>query len=117
MANNLVNSDLYQLNLNKAKLKAVTRTSTIFSGFAMVGLVEMSIEVNNDLESDIPAIVLHGFTIVTCLLIGVHLLALMISTCLLPQIETIAQQCSLIGGSQPIVEMNDSKASSKNDER
>lgn len=91
MEPSFVNSDLYRLNLNKAKLKAVTRTSTLFSGFAMVALVEMVIEINNDSKSDIPAYILHAFTIITCMLIGVHLIALMISTCLLPQIETLTQ--------------------------
>ena len=104
MPSTIINSDLYQLNLNKAKLKAVTRTSTIFSGFAMVGLVEMSIEINDHLESDIPPFVLHGFTIITCLLIGVHLLALMISTCLLPQIETIVQHYEQLS---PLIEVQD----------
>lgn len=89
---NILKSDLYSLSLNKAKLKAVCRTSTLFSGFAMVTLVEMQIEINNDLRSEASSIVLHLFTLITCLLIGVHLIALMISTCLLPHIESLVQQ-------------------------
>jgi hypothetical protein len=49
----------------------------------------MSIEVNNDRNSDVPYVILHLFTAIACMLIGVHLIALMISTCLLPHIETI----------------------------
>ena len=81
----------------------------------MVGLVEMSIEMNNDIDSNLTSIVLHAFTICTCLLIGVHLLALMISTCLLPQIETTLQQYNtLVPGST--VEMHESDESTKNNE-
>jgi hypothetical protein len=81
----------------------------------MVGLVEMSIEMNNDLDSVLSSIVLHAFTICTCLLIGVHLLALMISTCLLPQIETTLQQYNTLVP-EPIVELHDSDESSRNND-
>lgn len=38
----------------------------------------------------VPEPILILYAIVTCLLVGVHMLALMISTCILPQIEATA---------------------------
>jgi calcium release-activated calcium channel protein 1 len=127
-----IDSEIQLLNLNKSKLKAVTRTSTLFSGFAMVNkrscsganlahhlnyyfqvaLVEMDIDLNEDSTSEIPSLVLHLFTITTCLLIGVHLVALMISTCLLPHIETIGMKCKSSHNSL-LVATSNSKNSSR----
>lgn len=123
--------EFYRLRLSKSKLKAVTRTSALFSGFAMVAMVELSIDYRDDptiatkaSEAEIystilpallnistnvtrqvvkkiaentsnnprtvPQSVLILYALVTCLLIGVNMLALMISTCILPQIEAVA---------------------------
>lgn len=102
-------SNLYRLRLSKSKLKAVTRTSTLLSGFAMVAMVELNIDfgqnetnnynfLNNTYENvttqiveinsnKIPSWLLILYAIVTCLLVSTHMLALMISTCVLSQVE------------------------------
>lgn len=48
-------------------------------------MVEISLDDHKNSKSSAPLLVVYS--IITCLLVGVHLLALMISTCILPQLE------------------------------
>lgn len=48
-------------------------------------MVEISLDDHKNSSSSAPLLVVYS--IITCLLVGVHLLALMISTCILPQLE------------------------------
>ena len=48
-------------------------------------MVEISLDDHRNSKKSAPLLVVYS--IVTCLLVGVHLLALMISTCILPQLE------------------------------
>ncbi len=128
--------DFYRLKLSKSKLKAVTRTSALFSGFAMVAMVELGLDYSSladETQADdvgirrvtpspiflngsrntteqmiekfivektsrhvIPQAILIIYALVTCLLVGVHMLALMISTCILPQIEAISPESKIL---------------------
>jgi len=76
-----------KLLLSKAKLKAASTTSGLMSGFAMVAMVEIQLDQPDN--AHLPSELCILFSVITTCLISVHVFALMISVCILPNIETI----------------------------
>lgn len=53
------------------------------------------VEVQLDKDTTVPTYMLVAFAICTTLLVAVHMLALMISTCILPNVETVCNLHSI----------------------
>ncbi|XP_066144906.1 calcium release-activated calcium channel protein 1-like [Euwallacea fornicatus] len=86
-----------RLHKSRAKLKATATTSELLSGFAMIAMVELQINT----PTNVPEWLFVMFAVCTTVLVAVHIFALMISTYILPNIESIAKLeiCELISES------------------
>ncbi|CAL8072714.1 unnamed protein product [Orchesella dallaii] len=77
--------DWRRLHLSKAKLSGITEMAAVMAGFSVVATVELQI---ND---DAHPVLLTAFTVTTALLVCTTMMAIMISTCILPHIQVIAE--------------------------
>eukprot|EP00800_Vazella_pourtalesii_P003086 TRINITY_DN1308_c0_g1_i1.p1 TRINITY_DN1308_c0_g1~~TRINITY_DN1308_c0_g1_i1.p1 ORF type:complete len:288 (-),score=44.10 TRINITY_DN1308_c0_g1_i1:36-899(-) len=79
-----------ELHISRNKLKTTSKISALLAGFAMVALIELSIQEYKEDRgvSSVYALTLYG--IVTSVLIFLHIYSLMISTCILPDLDYIA---------------------------
>lgn len=86
-----------RLHKSRAKLKATATTSELLSGFAMIAMVELQINT----PTNVPEWLFVMFAVCTTVLVAVHIFALMISTYILPNIESIAKLeiCEMISES------------------
>lgn len=92
--------------LARAKLKEVSRISALLAGFAMVAMVEVDINTQNSMGMTgsgctdngtclVPNYILILFASVTTVLIAVYLFALMVATCILPNLQTLKANPSM----------------------
>ncbi|KAK2714545.1 calcium release-activated calcium channel protein 1-like isoform X2 [Artemia franciscana] len=77
-----------RLFLSRAKLKAASQASALLAGFAMVAMVEVNFSPAEG--EQLPPGLIVSFAICTVLLVSFNMLALMISTCILPNVDAIA---------------------------
>ncbi|CAF3514115.1 unnamed protein product [Rotaria socialis] len=81
---------IHNLFYRKSKLESVNETSALLSGFAIVAIVELSLDSYKDHSSNDGLIVCYA--IISCLLVGIHLLALLMSMCILPELKCVIRQ-------------------------
>ncbi|CAF0894770.1 unnamed protein product [Adineta steineri] len=81
---------LNNLLYRKSKLESVNETSALLSGFAIVAIVELSLD--SYIEHKSSDVLIICYAIVSCLLVGIHLLALLMSMCILPELKSVIRQ-------------------------
>ncbi|XP_063934159.1 protein orai-2-like [Zophobas morio] len=81
MTESVIPQGVPHLQFLTSKLKNSATTSALFAGFAMIALVEV------DIKGGEPQLLTIIFATLTSLLIFFHLIALLISTCLIPTAE------------------------------
>lgn len=79
-----------ELHLSRNKLKTTNKVSALLAGFAMIVLIDVSIENYQTIQGFQHNVTLTLYGLLTVLLIFVHIYSLMISTNLLPDLEYIA---------------------------
>ncbi|CAF0719449.1 unnamed protein product [Adineta steineri] len=81
---------LHNLFYRKSKLESVNETSALLSGFAIVAIVELSLDAYTSRNAGDALLICY--VVVSCLLVGVHLLALLMSMCILPELKSVIRQ-------------------------
>ena len=82
-----------RIALNKTKLKQSSATSALMAGFALVAFIELDLPQKsgqNFTEEDHFVVIIFG--LLTSLTVFVHLLALMIATCILPYVDSAQRE-------------------------
>ncbi|XP_021960593.2 calcium release-activated calcium channel protein 1 [Folsomia candida] len=77
--------DWRRLHLSRAKLSGITEMAALMAGFSVVATVELQI------NEDAHPYMLTAFTVTTALLVCTTMLAIMISTCILPHVTVVAK--------------------------
>ncbi|CAF1592058.1 unnamed protein product, partial [Didymodactylos carnosus] len=88
--NNSDDQRLHNLFYRKSKLESVNETSALLSGFAIVAIVELSLDAYTSQNPGEGLLICYA--IVSCLLVGIHLLALLMSMCILPELKSVIRQ-------------------------
>ncbi|CAF4453426.1 unnamed protein product, partial [Rotaria sp. Silwood2] len=78
---------IQNLIYRKSKLESVSETSALLSGFAIVAIVELSLDSYKENKSSETLIIFYA--IISCLLVSSHLLALLMSMCILPELKSV----------------------------
>ncbi|CAF1295567.1 unnamed protein product [Adineta ricciae] len=81
---------LHNLFYRKSKLESVNETSALLSGFAIVAIVELSLDAYTSQKPNDTLLICY--VIVSGLLVGIHLLALLMSMCVLPELKSVIRQ-------------------------
>ncbi|CAG7816211.1 unnamed protein product [Allacma fusca] len=75
-----------RLHLSKSKLSGVAEMASFMAGFAVVATVEL--QINDDGTSPY---LLTAFVVTTSLLVATSMMTIMISTCILPQLDAVSK--------------------------
>ncbi|CAF0841519.1 unnamed protein product [Didymodactylos carnosus] len=98
---------LHNLFYRKSKLESVNETSALLSGFAIVAIVELSLDSYTSQNPGNTLIICYA--IISCLLVGIHLLALLMSMCILPELKNVIRQSDVwinYEDKKPLASMN-----------
>lgn len=80
-----IDQNWHSFHLARAKLQTSSKTSALLAGFAMVSMVELHI------DESVPQGLIVTFAVCTSLVVAVHLVALLVSTCILPHVDAVAE--------------------------
>jgi len=75
-----------ELKVVKEKLRLIASISSLISGFSIVSLVELQIE-----PVETPAALITVYAVATCVLITLHMFAVLLAVCTLPSLELLSQ--------------------------
>jgi len=72
-----------EVRVVKEKLRLIASVSSLMAGFSIVALVELQ------LQDQLPEGLIVAYSIVTCILITLHIFAVLLAVCVLPSLEVL----------------------------